>query len=287
MLALLAACSFSSYSEIINGVTTNAAGNGLQWDMATVLPQQPGLVVNSVIYRYTTIKQQQDQMYVDIQNKNALGAGYVFNERDDWSNLPGNTITKAVPINGIPIEYWGNGEIKVDGTGSVSNAQVSYGYRYDTCFDPITDPSCPGYAAAMAEFLKQFNTTVEVKDSMDDENVKAVLNSKADLKEEEKDSKEENKKKEKEKDKKRAIALKAAESAVSSALEISQSAMLEAMSNVPNFEAYYISELKGGAYPDAQMYKETKVPENRRGLRMGLAQQIKHDTMVDQQYKTK
>lgn len=286
MLALLAACSFYSYSEVINGITTNAAGNGLQWDMTTVLPQQPGLVVNSVIYRYTTIKQQQDQMYVDIQNKNALGNGYVFNERDDWSNLPGNTITKAVPINGVPIEYWGNGEIKIEGTGSVSDAQVAYGYRYDTCFDPITDPSCPGYAAAMAEFLKQFNTSVEVKDSLDDENVKVVLNSKADVKEEEEKEKLEEKKK-KDKDKKRDIALKAAESAVSTALDISQAAMLEAMSNVPSFESYYISELKGGIYPDAEMYKPTKVPENKRGLRMGLAQQIKHDIMVDQQYKTK
>ena len=286
----MAACSSYSYSEIVNGVTPNAAGNGLQWAMTNVLPEQLGLVVNGVIYRYTTVKQPQDQMYVDVQNENALGTGYIFRERDDWSNLPGNTITKTVPVGDIPLEYWGNGEISVEGTGSVTNAQVAYSYRYDTCYDPINDPSCPGYDAAMADFLAKYGLLyqdVELIDPLDDENVKNALDNETEVKEQEEDKeKAEREKKDKDKEKKRReIALSAAESALSSSLEISQAAMLEAMNNVPSFQSYYVANLQGGVYPDTNMYQITTVPENKKGLRLGLAQQLMHDKMTDQQYR--
>lgn len=289
---LLAAFSCFSYSEVINGITFNAAGSGLQWDMTNVLPQQPGLVVNSIIYRYTAVKQQQDQMYVDIQNENAQGSGYIFNHRDDWSNLPGNTITKALPVGSIPIQYWGNGEVKVEGTGSVKDANVYYGYRYDTCFDPINDPSCPGYDAAMAKFLNEYGllyNEVDVKDPLEDEAVRDAIEKKTEVKEQEEDKeKAEREKKDKEKEKRRRqIGLAAAENALSTAQEVSQAAILEAMNNVPSFQAYYVASLQGGFYPDADMYKVTMVPENKRGLRIGLAQQIKHDRMVEQQYNRK
>ena len=286
----MAACSSYSYSEIVNGVTPNAAGNGLQWAMTNVLPEQLGLVVNGVIYRYTTVKQPQDQMYVDVQNENALGTGYIFRERDDWSNLPGNTITKTVPVGDIPLEYWGNGEISVEGTGSVTNAQVAYSYRYDTCYDPINDPSCPGYDAAMADFLAKYGLLyqdVELIDPLDDENVKNALDNETEVKEQEEDKeKAEREKKDKDKEKKRReIALSAAESALSSSLEISQAAMLEAMNNVPSFQSYYVANLQGGVYPDTNLYQITTVPENKKGLRLGLAQQLMHDKMTDQQYR--
>ena len=287
--ALVAFSSYSS-SEIVNGVTTNAAGNGLQWVMTNILPDQLGLVVNGVIYRYTTVKIPEDQMTVDVQNENALGTGYIFRERDDWSNLPGNTITKTVPVGSIPIEYWGNGEIKVEGTGSVVDPQVAYSYRYDTCADPINDPSCPGYDAAMADFLDRYGLlyqNIDLKDPLDDENVKNALDNKTEVKEQEEDKeKSEKEKKDKEKEKKRReIALSAAESALSSSLEISQAAMLEAMNSVPSFQSYYVASMQGGMYPDTNMYQITTVPENKKGLRLGLAQQLMHDKMTNQQYR--
>lgn len=258
--------------------------------MPGVLPQQPGLVVNGVIYRYTVNKQTQDDMQVNVQNENALAPGYIFRETDDWSGLPGNRITKTVPVGSIPLEYWGNGEINVNGTGSVSDAQVAYSYRYDTCYDPINDPSCPGYDAAMAEFLNGLNLLnqpIELNDPLEDESVKNALNNKTEVKEEKEDKeKAERDKKDKEKEKKRKeLALNAIESALMSAQEISQAAMLEAMNNVPNFNAYLAANIQGGLYPDTAMYAITKVPENKKGLRLGLAQQIKHDQMINHQYK--
>lgn len=75
--------------------------------MTNVLPQQLGLTVNSVIYRYTTEKNTEDDMLVHVQNENLLGNGYIFRSTDDWSGLPGNTINKTVPVGAIGIDYWG------------------------------------------------------------------------------------------------------------------------------------------------------------------------------------
>ena len=45
----------------------------------------------------------------------------------------------------LSAELWGPGSIEVDGEGTVEDASVVYSYRYDTCFDPQSDPSCLGY----------------------------------------------------------------------------------------------------------------------------------------------
>jgi len=262
---------------------------GLTWVMTNVLPAEAGLTVDGVIYRYTTIKQTQDEMYVNIQNENALGEGYIFKETDNWSGLPGNTITKRVPVGNIPREYWGNGEISVEGRGQVTNPNVAYTYRYDTCYNPINDPSCPGYDAAMAEFLTAqglLNQKTEIEDPLSDENVKSAMDNKTEVKEEENDKEDKEDKESKEKkDKERLkIATKAAEETVGNALAISQTAMIEAMADVPRFESYYTT-IQGGMYEDVAQYKPTQIPENKRGLRVGLAQQLLHNQMVDGQYR--
>src|SRR5210317_1007511 len=105
-------CSSYSYSEEIFG-TGNASG--LTWTMENVLPAQSGLTVNSVFYRYTTVKNPLDDMIVHVQNEDALGSGYIFRSSDDWSGLPGNTINKLIGVESIPRERWGNGSIEVEG----------------------------------------------------------------------------------------------------------------------------------------------------------------------------
>ena len=42
---------------------------------------------------------------------------------------------------------------------------------------------------------------------------------------------------------------------------------------------------KGGVYDDNIQLLDSRLPENRQGLRNGLAQQILHTKMVDEQYK--
>ena len=63
-----------------------------------------------------------------------------------------------------------------------------------------------------------------------------------------------------------------------------QAQVLAVMSYVPGFGSYG-GTIGGGSYSDAQMYAPTTVPESKRGLRNGLAQQLLHTKMVDSQYK--
>jgi len=63
-----------------------------------------------------------------------------------------------------------------------------------------------------------------------------------------------------------------------------QMEQLAMMNYVPGFDTYNRS-IHGGYLPDVQFYTETKVPESRRGLRNGLAQQILHEKMVEMQYQ--
>ena len=174
---MLAYCS-SSYSED----TVYGQGNafGLNWVMTQVLPQQAGLTVNGVIYSYETVKQTEDAMLVHVQNENALGEGYIFRETDDWTGLPSNRINKLVATGPIPIEYWGNGSIEVEGKGEVKDASVIYNYSYEPCFDPQSSPECPGYRDPNL----LVNTDTGYEDPMEDPFIKEELERKADLEDE-------------------------------------------------------------------------------------------------------
>ena len=99
-MVLLAYSSYSC-SEIVYGQGRTEAYN---WVMQNILPQQAGLTVGNVIYRYTAVKNAEDDMLVHVQNEDALGNGYIFRETDDWSGLEGNKIYKVVPTGGIPLE---------------------------------------------------------------------------------------------------------------------------------------------------------------------------------------
>lgn len=68
--------------------------------------------------------------------------------------------------------------------------------------------------------------------------------------------------------------------------EILQRQIMAVMAYVYGFNSYK-GDLQGGYYPDANFYDATKLPENQRGLRNGLAQQLLWDKMVDEQYNRK
>lgn len=52
---------------------------------------------------------------------------------------------------------------------------------------------------------------------------------------------------------------------------------------VQGFQAYQTG-IPGGTYPDVAFYEPKEVPNSRKGLRNGLAQQLLHDRMVEMQY---
>ena len=295
--AALVSLAPSSYSESIApyyGNSGNAAANGHTWSMDNVFPSDiPGLDVQNVLYNYKIHKNTEDHVDVYIGNQDALNINrYIFREHDEWrpGSLDGTQINKVVPIiPNIPRERWGDGSIEVEGPGSISDPNVIYTYKVDPCYNPQFDPNCPGY-------VKPVPTIVEVDidslyNPLEDENIDLEQETKDDTYEEDKEeelSEEEQKEKEKEEEEESKERLeKALAAAQSSALFAQAQAnnmMLSTMNMAVNMNSYYAASIPGGTYKESVVLVDKQLPENKRGLRNGLAQQILHQKMVDMQY---
>jgi len=250
--------------------------------MQNVLPSITGLTVDGVIYQYSATKNAQDPMTVTIQNRNALGAGYVFRNQDDWTGLRGNTITKVVPVDNIPGNRWGDGEISIEGKGSVSDTTVFYKYRYDTCVNPLSSPSCPGYAEAMLKSLMLKD--VEVIDPLTEEMKRNATENRAvclpyqifcissDNKQEVNSIKSKD-------DARRKTDSKSILSLEDTPIYTN----FEMLNNIPGFQLYSVS-IPGGVYKETLSYPDKILPDNRRARSLGLAQERLHETMVNSQY---
>lgn len=274
-LAFLPSYSFSD--PFTYGVTGNAAVIGLQWSMGSVLPAESGLQVNGVVYRYTTQKNAADAMLVHVQNENAITGGYIFRETDNWTGLPSNTITKSVPVSNVPLQYWGIGSIEVEGQGSVTNASVFYTYRVDECFNPQSSPTCDGYISPLNYpdvSLDLYDTSAAIDIAMQDTDADIYDDDEERAESKEKDDPESNLE----------AGLAAAENALTLASDTSQEAMLQSLNARTNIAMYYNAAINGGVYKEDIRLVDSKIPDNKRGLRNGLAQQILHETMVDMQY---
>lgn len=246
--------------------------------MSNVLPQQTGLQVSGVIYQYTAIKDPSDDMIVHVQNENAQGGGYIFRETDDWSGLPGNTINKIIAVSDIPIQLWGDGSIEVEGDGLVSNPNVVYTYKYDPCFEPQSNPSCPGYVTPIPE-----PETIDVYDALDDQAVLAATEeTDPELYDRDGEKRRANRV---EPDDMLERGLAASENALNIASGAAQEFMMASMANEIRFNPYYRKELEGGVYAETVSLPSKDIPDNKRGLRNGLAQQVLHEKMVRLQYK--
>jgi hypothetical protein len=279
-----AALAFSysySYSEsLVYGTTNNAASGGLTWDMKDVLPVPGGLMINGMIYRYTIEKEVEANAKVHIQNENALGEGYIVRETDDWSNLPGSTINKLVKLSDIPMEYFGSGSIEVEGEASVVDPSVVYSYKMDPCFVPLSDPSCPGFAQALYDWMKENGLLpgdATIDDPFFNEFVQAALDQEVNLDEE--DVKTEEEKEEDEQIEK----LNAGASVEALADPAAQAAIMQALSTIPNFDQYYAVNIQGGVYEEALILEDAELPDNASAMR-NLAQDTLHRSMVRSQY---
>ena len=275
-------CSSHSYSNEVFGVTQNATSFGYQWVMSQILPQQAGLKVNSVIYQYTTVKETEDDMLVHIQNENALGSGYIFRETDDWSGIPGNTISKDVAVPLIEIDYWGLGSIEVEGKGEVIDAEVKYGYQFDPCFDPQTSPDCPGYVEPFALDLLE----PDIIDPLDDEFVQDELDRKANMRAQEEEERRRQRRKiaeQVEEDDERLEQLLGIEIA-SNEYSVEQTALHNNLMALRGLPVAYTYSIDGGTYKDVIVLPDEELPKNRRALSVGLAQELRHQELVNLQY---
>jgi len=248
--------------------------------MRNILPQQLGLEVTSILYRYTTVKKTEDDMVVYVQNEDNAGDGYIFREKDDWSGKAGNTINKIVPIPNVLIDRWGDGSIVVEGTGTVENARVIYNYKFDPCFDPQTSPDCLGYIQPMPDIYE-----VDLQFLADES---SLVDGFMDNSFEETEDKEQS-----EADRKKTMRKKVRKSRLELALSINANALVM-QSNAVNTHAElmalsiipqsYMSSIDGGYYEESMTLNGGKLPSNKRAKRVGLAQQLLHKQLVDSQY---
>lgn len=245
------------------------------------MPDVLGIDVTGVFYRYTIDKDPAADALVHVQNENALGTGYIFRETDDWSGIAGNTITKGVPVPNIPLDYWGIGSIELEGEGSISDASVIYAYRVDECANPQASPSCEGYIPPATSVTIEEQATY---DALEDDAYR-IASAKTDAEYQDEDAPDEDQNDDKERKARLERGLAASKNALALADGISQDAIIASMGYTSDLTAYYSARLEGGSYADAPMLVDGKIPENRRGLRNGLAQQVLHEQMIGLQYQ--
>ena len=280
VLSLLLFCS-SSVNAYTFGYTPNVAISGLEWTMTpTYLGADGigGMDVSGVTYKYTPIKNKEDDYVVTLEN-DKIGGGYVFQDKQDWSQREGGIeVRRTIALPYTPLALFGDGRLKEEGTGSIEGADVRYIYRFDPCFDPQSDPSCPGYKKPPPPPLPD----IPDYDALQDESV-AIAQAETDRKllDDEQAEKEEN---EEEDEESLEFMLADVENALTIANEIAQSIILQQLNNVTNLTNYYVSTIPDNYYPDAVALQGGTIVDNRRALR-SLSQDARMNEMIEEQYK--
>jgi hypothetical protein len=276
-----------SWADSIYGVTNNAAQDALSWSMTGVLPDftSPNvtLQVNGITYYYVMSKDPAEDVKVYVRNEDAVNGGYIFEEVDDWSGLPGNSIQKNFRFAGIPGEQWGQGSMDVEGNGTISDPSMIYSYRMDitpdqvVCVNPLSDPTCPGFLNAVYKYVSGIQVMTP-----DEEFYEYWL----EFKESQKVELEEDDEAEilLEEDEEDLELLLRSDPTVGGLIDIKrQEQTLKRLANVPLLHPYYEVEYQGKDYPDKNIIEDKKMPDNNRALRQ-LAGSAKYYSMVRSQY---
>ena len=280
VVLLLLSCSSSVHAYTF-GYTPNVAISGLEWTMTpTYLGANGinGMDVSGVTYKYTPIKNKEDDYVVTLEN-DKVGGGYVFQDVQDWSQREGGIeVRRTIALPYTPIAIFGDGRLKQEGTGSIEGADVKYIYRFDSCFDPQSDPNCPGYKKPPPPKLPD----IPDYDELQDESV-AIAQKETDrkLSKEDQAEKEED---EEEDEESLEFMLADVENAIAMANEIAQSVILQQLNNVTNLTNYYVSTIPDNYYPDAVALQGGTIVDNRRALR-SLSQDARMNEMIEEQYK--
>ena len=277
---------YSSSSEVVNGSTDNASASAYTWVMQNILPAQTGLTIEGVYHKYTITKDANADAIVSITNDHINGTGYVYEYHDNWDKLPSNTKFKYDPIASSLGSLWGEGKIFVTGNGTLSEVNIRYQYKFDTCFLPLSDPSCPDFKNALYQYLLD-NNLLNNEPSIDDpyynEWVKFQLEQTAKEEEEIEAAKEE----ELEAEEKEELTLQELFSVEGLTKELAdpfeQVKMLQEMASLEKLEGYYDVVIQGGVYEDTVKLVDGSIKDNTKALR-NLAQDRVHEEMVSMQY---
>lgn len=244
----------------------SAPVNSNSWVMKNVLPNATGLTVHGIFYSYKVEKRVEDDFTVTLRNKDALNEGnYVFSKTDNWSGIPGNTLNRMVSLDNVSIERIGDGEFVTTGYGLLSQRNVVYHYRYDTCNNESTiTKECPNYKKPNYELVEIDFTnyvTEETKIKNDEDNIKGN------------ESREEEKKN---KDKKLIV------NSMLSKDDIKTSIDFQNLNNIPGFDTYSVA-IPGGNYKDVNL-PDARIVDSPSRRAFTFAQDRLHNSLVDLQY---
>lgn len=280
VLLLLLWCFSSTHANFTFGYTPNAAINGLEWSMTPLYLGSHGIGgmdISGVIYTYNPIKLLEDDFVVTVEN-DKVGGGFVFQDTEDWSQKYPIRIKKVIPLAYTPIAVFGDGRIRTTGTGTLEDASVVYIYRFDACFDPQSDPNCPGYKKPPPPKLPDLPDY----DALQDESVKlAQKETDRELLEEEEAKEEEE---EEDEEEEMELLMATTENALAIADGISQSALMATINLATNVTSYYVAIIPDSYYPESVSLKGGTIVDNRRALR-SLSQDAKMNEMIEEQYK--
>ena len=238
-----------------------------------------GMDVSGVTYKYTPIKVKEDDYIVTLEN-DKVGGGYVFQDVQNWSQREGGTeVRRTIALPYTPLAVFGAGRLKEEGTGSIENADVRYIYRFDPCFDPQSDPNCPGYKKPKPPPLPD----IPDYDALQDESV-AIAQAETDKKLLDDEQAEKEEEEEEAEEESLEFMLADVENALTIANEIAQSVILQQLNNVTNLTNYYVSTIPDNYYPDAVALQGGTIVDNRRALR-SLSQDARMNEMIEEQYK--
>lgn len=253
--------------------------------MRNVLPPEAGLQIQGVYHQYTINKDTNSNATVSIINKHASGNGNIYELNNNWDNLPSNTKIGFDLITPSLGTFWGNGSIGVDGNGTLSDVTIAYNYKFDPCFIPLSDPSCPDFKNALYQYLLDnnlINNEPTINDPYYDEWLKLQLAQKV-KEEKEEERKAEIEEEEEEEERSLEAALSVAGAAEKIADPIMQLTMMREMASVGTLDKYYGATIEGGTYIDTAELKDGIITDNYKALR-NLAQDRTHRVMVRLQY---
>jgi len=272
-------------SDLIYGRTDNVAKTKYTWDMTKVLPPEAGLQVQGVFHKYTITKESNSDAIVSITNKRVNESGNIYERHDNWNQLPSNTKIGFDLVTPSLGTSWGEGNIGVTGDATLSDVIVAYNYKFDPCFIPLADPSCPDFKDALYQYLLDnglLDNEPDITDPYYDEWVQYQMDRKTEEQEEEK-KEQEAKEEEEQEELKMERALSVAGAAEQIANPMQQLAMMQQLASTGTLDGYYSATIEGGNYEDAIELKDAEIKDNTRALR-NLAQDNLHRTIVRSQY---
>tara|TARA_R110000737_G_scaffold301786_1_gene308777 strand:+ start:670 stop:1437 length:768 start_codon:yes stop_codon:yes gene_type:complete len=253
--------------------------------MTNILPPEAGLKVQGVYHQYTITKDTDADATVSITNKHASSNGNIYELNDNWNKLPSNTKIGFELVTPSLGTSWGEGNIGVTGSGTLSDVTIAYNYKFDPCFIPLADPSCPDFKNALYQYLLDnnlINNEPAIDDPYYDEWVKFQLEQETEAEElEELKAEKEEEEAEEERSLEKALSVAGAAEKIGDPMK--QLSMMTQMASVGTLDGYYGASIDGGTYKDTTPLKDGIIIDNYRALR-NLSQDRTHRVMVRSQY---